>query len=91
MIELLTIAGDEIGAELQRGANMRQAAILLSATPRIDQLSDEAHAALAALLPQIFALYTMAQERDVHTANVPHAFAVTTAVVETDDDDDGLF
>lgn len=91
LIELLTIAGDEIGAELQLGAIMRQAAIVLSAVRPADELSDEAHAALADLLPRVFALYTMAQERDVHTANVPHAFAVSTAVVETDDEDDGLF
>ena len=91
LIELLAIAGDEIGAELQLGANMRQAAIVLSAPLPVDHLSEDAHAALADLLPRIFALYTMAQERDVHTANVPHAFAVATAVVETDDDDDGLF
>ncbi|KQM86268.1 hypothetical protein ASE67_10530 [Sphingomonas sp. Leaf23] len=91
LIELLAIAGDEIGAELELGATMRQAAIVLSATPPVDALSDDATAALGELLPRIFALYTMAQERDVHTANVPAAFAVASAVVEEDDDDDGLF
>jgi hypothetical protein len=91
LIELLAIAGDEIGAELELGATMRQAAIVLSATPPVDALSDDATAALGELLPRIFALYTMAQERDVHTANVPAAFAVASAAVEEDDDDDGLF
>lgn len=91
LIELLAIAGDEIGAELQLGATMRQAAIALSATPPLGPLSDEAAVVLGDLLPRIFALYTMAQEREVHTANVPAAFAVASAVVEEDDDDDGLF
>ncbi|KQM28638.1 MULTISPECIES: hypothetical protein [unclassified Sphingomonas] len=91
LIELLAIAGDEIGAELELGATMRQAAIVLSATPPVDVLSDDATAALGELLPRIFALYTMAQERDVHAANVPAAFAVASAAVEEDDDDDGLF
>lgn len=91
LIELLAIAGDEIGAELQLGATMRQAAIVLSATPPVISPSDDATAALAELLPRIFALYTMAQERDVHTANVPAGFAVASAVVEEDEDDDGLF
>ncbi|KQM57221.1 MULTISPECIES: hypothetical protein [unclassified Sphingomonas] len=91
LIELLAIAGDEIGAELQLGATMRQAAIVLSATPPVITPSDDAAVALAELLPRIFALYTMAQERDVHTANVPAGFAVASAVVEEDEDDDGLF
>lgn len=91
LIELLAIAGDEIGAELQLGAMMRQAAIILSATPPVGALSDAATMALGMLLPQIGALYTMAQERDVHAANVPPGFAVASAVVEEDEDDDGLF
>lgn len=91
LIELLAIAGDEIGAELQLGTTMRQAAIALSAAPPLGVLSDEASVALGDLLPRIFALYTMAQEREVHTANVPAAFAVAGAVVEEEDDDDGLF
>ncbi|WP_294322334.1 hypothetical protein [uncultured Sphingomonas sp.] len=91
LIELLANAGDEIGAELELGATMRQAAIVLSATPPVYTLSDEASTALAELLPRIFALYTMAQEREVHAANVPAAFAVASAVAEEDDDDDGLF
>lgn len=91
LIELLTIAGDEIGAELQLGATMRQSAIVLSASPMADELSDEALAALGELLPRIGALYTMAQERDVHTAHVPPCFVTVGAVVEEDDDDDGLF
>ena len=91
LIELLAIAGDEIGAELQLGATMRQAAIVLSATPPLDTPSEEACVVLADLLPRIFALYTMAQEREVHTANVPAAFAVVSAVAEEEDDDDGLF
>lgn len=91
LIELLTIAGDEIGAELQLGAIMRQAAIVLSATPPVDTPSDAACGVLGDLLPRIFALYTMAQEREVHTANVPAGFAVASAVVEEDEDDDGLF
>lgn len=91
LIELLAITGDEIGAELQLGATMRQAAIALSATPPLGPLSDEAAIVLGDLLPRIFALYTMAQEREVHTANVPTAFAVASAVVEEEEDDDGLF
>ncbi|MGT2513064.1 hypothetical protein ACVOMT_01350 [Sphingomonas panni] len=70
---------------------MRQAAIALSATPPLGPLSDEAAIVLGDLLPRIFALYTMAQEREVHTANVPAAFAVASAAVEEEDDDDGLF
>ncbi|MDJ0276171.1 hypothetical protein QLH51_05040 [Sphingomonas sp. 2R-10] len=91
LTELLAIAADEIGAELQLGATMRQAAIVLSATPPVDALSDAATFALGTLLPQIGALYTMAQERDVHAANVPADFVVASAVVEEEDDDDGLF
>ncbi|WP_267347151.1 hypothetical protein [Sphingomonas sp. GM_Shp_2] len=91
LIELLAIAGDEIGAELQLGATMRQAAIVLSTTSPVNALSDAATMALGMLLPQIGALYTMAQERDAHAANVPTSFAVVSAVVEEDEDDDGLF
>ncbi len=91
LIELLAIAGDEIGAELQLGATMRQAAIVLSATPPVPALSDAATIALGTLLPQIGALYTMAQERDVHAANVPAGFVVASVAVEEEDDDDGLF
>lgn len=91
LIELLTITGDEIGAELALGATMRQAAIVLSASTLNPVLSDEAQTALGTLLPQIGALYTMAQERDIHAANVPAGFATASAAVEEDDDDDGLF
>ncbi|MGN7158758.1 hypothetical protein [Sphingomonas sp. SAFR-052] len=91
LIELLTITGDEIGAELELGATMRQSAIVLAVTTLPQDLSDEAMTALATLLPQIGTLYTMAQERDIHAANVPPRFVVASAVVEEDEDDDGLF
>lgn len=91
LIELLTITGDEIGAELELGATMRQSAIVLAVTTLPQDLSDEAMTALATLLPQIGSLYTMAQERDIHAANVPPRFVVASAVVEEDEDDDGLF
>ncbi|KQM13132.1 hypothetical protein ASE73_11740 [Sphingomonas sp. Leaf24] len=91
LIELLTITGDEIGAELALGATMRQAAIVLSASTLSPDLSDDALDTLGTLLPQIATLYTMAQERDIHAANVPPGFAVASAVVEEDEDDDGLF
>ncbi|MDJ0276261.1 hypothetical protein QLH51_05530 [Sphingomonas sp. 2R-10] len=94
LMELLTIAGDEIGAELKLGATMRQAAAVLASTPTVDAPGDPAMAALGDLLPRITALYTMAQERDVHAACVPACFAVVgtaAAAVEDDDDDDGLF
>ncbi len=91
LIELLTITGDEIGAELALGATMRQAAIVLSASTLSPDLSDDTLATLGTLLPQIATLYTMAQERDIHAANVPPGFAVASAVIEEDEDDDGLF
>lgn len=91
LIELLTITGDEIGAELALGATMRQAAVVLSTSTLTPDLSEEALSALGTLLPQIGALYTMAQERDIHAANVPAGFAVASAAVEEDEDDDGLF
>ncbi len=91
LIELLTITGDEIGAELALGATMRQAAIVLSASTLSPDLSDDTLVTLGTLLPQIATLYTMAQERDIHAANVPPGFAVASAVVEEDEDDDGLF
>ncbi len=91
LIELLTITGDEIGAELALGATMRQAAIVLSASTLSPDLSDDALDTLGTLLPQIATLYTMAQERDIHAANVPPGFAVASAIVEEDEDDDGLF
>lgn len=91
LIELLTITGDEIGAELELGATMRQSAIVLAVTTLPQDLSEDALTALGTLLPQIGSLYTMAQERDIHAANVPPCFVVASAVVEEDEDDDGLF
>lgn len=91
LIELLTTTGDEIGAELELGATMRQSAIVLAVSTLPQDLSEDALATLGTLLPQIAALYTMAQERDIHAANVPPCFVVASAVVEEDEDDDGLF
>lgn len=91
LIELLTTTGDEIGAELELGATMRQSAIVLAVSTLPEDLSEDALVALGSLLPQIAALYTMAQERDIHAANVPPCFVVASAVVEEDEDDDGLF
>lgn len=91
LIELLTTTGDEIGAELELGATMRQSAIVLAVSTLPHDLSEDALATLGTLLPQIAALYTMAQERDIHAANVPPCFVVASAVVEEDEDDDGLF
>ncbi len=91
LIELLTITGDEIGAELELGATMRQSAIVLAVSTLPHDLSEDALSALGTLLPQIAALYTMAQERDIHAANVPPCFVVASTVVEEDEDDDGLF
>lgn len=94
LIELLSAVGDEIGAEMALGGRMRDAALLLAARPTIEHPGPVASAVLADLLPRIAALYTMAQEREVHAAHVPAAFVgtiptpVSTAV---DDDDDGLF
>ncbi|MEN2748348.1 hypothetical protein [Sphingomonas sp. T9W2] len=91
LIDLLTTTGDEIGAELELGATMRQSAIVLAVSTLPQDLSEDALATLGTLLPQIAALYTMAQERDIHAANVPPCFVVASAVVEEDEDDDGLF
>jgi hypothetical protein len=45
------------------------------------------------VLPRIGALYTMAQEREVHAAALPAHLAgsVSVATPADDDDDDGLF
>lgn len=94
LIELLSAVADEIGAEMALGGKMRDAALLLGARPVAEVQSAMANAVLTDLLPRIAALYTMAQERDVHAAHVPAAFAATmpaAAAVIADDDDDGLF
>ncbi|ATI55469.1 MAG: hypothetical protein NDI74_04150 [Sphingomonas sp.] len=93
IIEMLASVGDEIGAEMALGGKMRDAALVLGVMPAMSDPSEAATAILADVLPRIAALYTMAQEREVHAAYLPAHLAPAPAVaaVAEDDDDDGLF
>lgn len=93
IIEMLASVGDEIGAEMALGGKMRDAALVLGVMPAMSDPSEAATAILADVLPRIAALYTMAQEREVHAAYLPAHLAPAPAVaaVVEDDDDDGLF
>ena len=93
IMELLSAVGDEIGAEMALGGKMRDAAAVLAAAPSLGDPSPAATAALMEVLPRIGALYTMAQEREVHAAALPAHLAgpVSVATPAEDDDDDGLF
>lgn len=91
--ELLVDTGAELGQELKIRDALEAIIATIPVSPTVEPFTDEADAALRVLLPRIFVLYTMAQERTVHAdfllpgMDVPAAAAAPAE----DDDDDGLF
>lgn len=92
LITLLDGVADELGGELAvRDAIAAAAGAIARRTPPAD-LTDDAAAMLATLLPAIAAMYTMASEREVHAGFVLPGMAAPAPPADADDeDDDGLF
>lgn len=93
LAELLDRVGTELAGEMAVGTTMRAAAALLTPMPEPAPLDAEAEAVLETVSGAIYALYTMAAERDVHAGVIPaHLLPPPPAASALDDDDDdGLF
>ena len=92
LIALLDGSATDISVELALGQSIREAAANLSTAPDSDTPDEQGTVLLQSVLGRIFAIYTMASEREVHADALPPAFAPppAAAVVE-EDEDDGLF